>query len=37
MSARHAGAGRRSLLFAILWEALAEERILTIYTFSYIF
>ena len=33
----HAHAGRRSLPFAICWEALAEDRILTIYTFSYIF
>lgn len=37
MSARPAGAGRRSVLFAIFWEALAEDRTLTIYTFSYIF
>ncbi len=37
MSARHADVGRKSLLFAIFWEALAEDRTLTFYTISYIF
>ena len=37
MSAPHAYAGRRPSLFAVCWEALAEDRTLTIYTFSYIF
>ena len=37
MSACPACGGSRPLLFVICWEALAEDRTLTIYTFSYIF